>query len=103
MHLSHANALWLLRPVKPFAESKSRLSPPLDSAARAALSRDLLRRVLLSAGDANLFAGVVVVSRDADVRACATPTSTPRWSRRAAQRLRRAPMQLWCCRRICRL
>lgn len=72
MHLSHANALWLLVPVKPFAESKSRLSPPLDSAARAALSRDLLHRVLLSAGDANLFAGVVVVSRDADVRACAT-------------------------------
>lgn len=66
-----AGALWLLVPVKPFAESKSRLSPPLDGPARAALSRDLLRRLLRSAQDAALFAGVLVISRDAEVRDCA--------------------------------
>lgn len=64
-------ALWLLVPVKPFAESKSRLSPPLNDAERAALSRELLRRLLRSARDAAIFAGVLVVSRDAEVRACA--------------------------------
>ncbi len=65
-------SLWLLVPVKPFAESKSRLSPPLDGAARAALSRELLERLLSSAQAAATFAGVLVVSRDAEVRACAS-------------------------------
>ncbi len=71
MSESPPHALWLLVPVKPFAESKSRLAPPLDGAARAALSRNLLQRLLRSAQDAAIFAGVLVVSRDPAVRACA--------------------------------
>ncbi len=71
MAASRPHALWLLVPVKPFAESKSRLAPPLDAAARAALSHDLLRRLLMCARDADLFAGILVVSRDPVVRDCA--------------------------------
>jgi 2-phospho-L-lactate guanylyltransferase len=67
----HPNALWLLVPVKPFAESKSRLAPPLSAEMRASLSRTLLRRLLLAASDAGLFAGMIVVSRDSAVRDCA--------------------------------
>ena len=56
--------LWLLIPVKPFAEGKSRLAATLDIEERARLSRRLLRRVLQIARESELFAGMLVVSRD---------------------------------------
>ncbi|MFN8490234.1 MAG: 2-phospho-L-lactate guanylyltransferase [Caldilineaceae bacterium] len=56
--------LWLLAPVKPFAESKSRLANALAPAARAALSQELLARLLTCAREAGVLAGVAVVSRD---------------------------------------
>jgi 2-phospho-L-lactate/phosphoenolpyruvate guanylyltransferase len=59
--------LWLLIPVKPFVEGKSRLSPVLDADERAALSRQLLENVLTLAQASDLFAGVLVVSRDEGV------------------------------------
>lgn len=59
--------LWLLVPVKPFREGKSRLAPLLDNEERAALSRSLLEQLLDAAGEANLFAGIAVISRDVEV------------------------------------
>jgi 2-phospho-L-lactate/phosphoenolpyruvate guanylyltransferase len=62
-----ADGLWLLVPVKPFGEGKSRLAPLLAASERATLSRVLLERLLEAAQDAAVFAGIVVVSRDPDV------------------------------------
>jgi 2-phospho-L-lactate guanylyltransferase len=59
--------LWVLIPVKPFGEGKSRLAPQLSRAERAELSRVLLLRLLAAVADAALFDGCVVVSRDAAV------------------------------------
>jgi 2-phospho-L-lactate guanylyltransferase len=56
--------LWLLIPVKPFSEGKSRLASTLDIDERARLSRRLLRRVLQITRESKLFAGSLVVSRD---------------------------------------
>jgi 2-phospho-L-lactate guanylyltransferase len=63
--------LWLAVPVKPLAESKSRLSPALDARGRVALSRRLLAHVLGAAQAAGVLAGILVVSRDPAVRALA--------------------------------
>ena len=57
--------LWLLTPVKPFDESKSRLAAILSRAERAELTRALLERTLQVARDSGRFAGLLVVSRDA--------------------------------------
>jgi 2-phospho-L-lactate guanylyltransferase len=59
--------LWLLIPVKPFAEGKSRLAATLDNDERALLSRRLLRRVLQISRISELFAGILVISRDPEV------------------------------------
>jgi 2-phospho-L-lactate/phosphoenolpyruvate guanylyltransferase len=56
--------LWLLIPVKPFRESKSRLAPVMDVGERAALSRQLLEDTLALAQQSGLFAAILVVSRD---------------------------------------
>lgn len=56
--------LWLLAPVKPFAESKSRLAEVLALAERAMFSQEMLARLLACAREADVLAGVVVVSRD---------------------------------------
>ncbi len=56
--------LWLLVPVKPFSEGKSRLADTLDIDERAGLSRRLLRNVLQITRDSELFTGILVVSRD---------------------------------------
>lgn len=58
--------LWVLIPVKPFGEGKSRLAPRLSRAQRAELSRALLARVLHATAAENMpaIAGRVVVSRD---------------------------------------
>jgi 2-phospho-L-lactate guanylyltransferase len=71
---------WLLAPVKPLAEAKSRLAPVLDAAERSALTRRLLARTLALARQSGLFACLLVVSRDPQVweiaraaGACALP------------------------------
>jgi 2-phospho-L-lactate guanylyltransferase len=56
--------LWLLTPVKPFDESKSRLAAVLSRAGRAELTRALLERTLQVARDSGRFTGLLVVSRD---------------------------------------
>jgi 2-phospho-L-lactate guanylyltransferase len=59
--------LWLLVPVKPFDEGKSRLAGVLPADARAALSQAMLARVLDRAQASGVLAGVLVVSRDPHV------------------------------------
>lgn len=66
-----AEQLWLIIPVKPFDEGKSRLAPALAPAERSALARRLFTRVLDTAQASGLFAGIAVISRDAAVRALA--------------------------------
>lgn len=61
--------LWLLMPVKPFAEGKSRLAAVLSVAERAALNHQLFHHVLQQALAAEVLAGVLVISRDAGVLA----------------------------------
>lgn len=60
--------LWLIVPVKPFAEAKSRLAQILTPDERADLMRRLLKGVLHAVQTSGLFAGMLVVSRDAEVR-----------------------------------
>jgi 2-phospho-L-lactate/phosphoenolpyruvate guanylyltransferase len=55
---------WLLAPVKPFAEAKSRLAAVLTRAERALLMQSLLERTLALAQASSLFDSVLVVSRD---------------------------------------
>ncbi len=64
--------LWLLVPVKPFGEGKSRLADVLAPAARAALSREMLARILDQAHAAHALAGIIVVSRDPNALAQAS-------------------------------
>lgn len=64
--------LWLIVPVKPFGEGKSRLAPSLSTEERALLSRRLLERLLAAALQAGVFAGIAVISRDPAVRALAS-------------------------------
>jgi 2-phospho-L-lactate guanylyltransferase len=68
--------LWLLIPVKPFSESKSRLADTLDVAQRAQLSRRLLRHVLQIARESDLFTRMLVISRDQTVLREATRAGT---------------------------
>jgi len=63
--------LWLVVPVKPFAEAKSRLAQVLSPAERGALMQTLLLRVLTAARVSGLFAGILIISRDATVLALA--------------------------------
>jgi 2-phospho-L-lactate guanylyltransferase len=64
-------ALWLVVPVKPLAEGKSRLAGVIPAAARADLSRRWLTHLLQTAQQWGGFAGVAVVSRDPAVWALA--------------------------------
>lgn len=61
--------LWLLIPVKPLCQAKSRLAGHLGPAERAELSRRLLSNVLGAARSAGVLAGILVVSRDKSVLA----------------------------------
>jgi len=63
--------LWVVIPVKPFEQAKSRLADVLPVAARAALMRELLAGVLARVREADLPAAVLVISRDAAVRSFA--------------------------------
>ena len=56
--------LWLVIPVRPFAEGKTRLAQALTPDARAALMRELLAGVLAQVEESGLLAGTVVISRD---------------------------------------
>lgn len=57
-------SLWLIMPVKPFHEAKSRLNGVLSENQRAKLSAHLLVRTLSIAAATQLFERTVVVSRD---------------------------------------
>ncbi|NJN82585.1 MAG: 2-phospho-L-lactate guanylyltransferase [Caldilineaceae bacterium] len=59
--------LWLIVPVKPFDEGKSRLAGTLDAGSRAKMSRLWLTGILTTARASHLFAGILVVSRDQNV------------------------------------
>jgi len=61
--------LWLIAPVKPFAEGKSRLASVLSYQQRYALNRHLFHNLLARAQATQLFAGVIVVGRDPQVLA----------------------------------
>jgi 2-phospho-L-lactate guanylyltransferase len=56
--------LWLVIPVKPFGEAKTRLAGALSSQERADLMRELLTGVLAQVRESGLLAGTVVISRD---------------------------------------
>ena len=56
--------LWLLVPVKPFQQGKSRLTEVLAVNERVALNQAMLAHVLASAQAAEVLAGILVVSRD---------------------------------------
>jgi 2-phospho-L-lactate/phosphoenolpyruvate guanylyltransferase len=56
--------LWLIVPVKPLIQGKSRLSPLLSASERHRLSRNLLVNTLAAAVDVDLLARVLVISRD---------------------------------------
>lgn len=66
-----APTLWIVIPVKPLREGKSRLAAALSADARAALSRRWLTHVLTTVAAWGRAAGVLVISRDARVLALA--------------------------------
>jgi len=66
------HSLWLIVPIKPFAQSKSRLASTLTVEGRTLLIRTLFRHVLVTARASQLFSGILVVSRDADALAIAS-------------------------------
>lgn len=71
-NLARANfALWLIVPVKPFGEGKSRLASIGSPDLRAELSQSWLTHVLTTAKAWGRFAGIAVISRDAMVLALA--------------------------------
>ena len=59
--------LWLIVPIKPFGEGKSRLAGVLPTSTRATLSRQLFRHVITQALASPILAGILVVSRDPGV------------------------------------
>jgi 2-phospho-L-lactate guanylyltransferase len=60
-------ALWLIVPVKPFGEGKSRLAAVLSPEMRAELSQRWLTHLLTVAKEWGGFVGMAVISRDAAV------------------------------------
>jgi 2-phospho-L-lactate guanylyltransferase len=56
--------IWVVVPIKPLAEAKSRLAPLLDAGARRELVLDLLRHTLEVLAAVEGLAGVLVVSSD---------------------------------------
>lgn len=58
---------WLLLPVKPFSQGKSRLSSNLHEHERLVLNRALMRHVFETARTSHLFENIVVISRDVEV------------------------------------
>ena len=64
--------LWLIAPVKPFAEGKSRLATVLSWQQRRALNQALFHNLLAQAKAAQLFTGVIAVGRDPQILAGVT-------------------------------
>jgi 2-phospho-L-lactate guanylyltransferase len=58
---------WIVVPVKPFHETKTRLAPVLDTVQRADLTRRLLAQQLATLAPFRLLAHLVVISRGTDV------------------------------------
>jgi len=65
------SGLWLVVPVKPFGEGKSRLASELSPTERAGVSRQMLVHLMEVAAASRVLAGVLVVSRDPNVLALA--------------------------------
>lgn len=65
------SGLWLVVPVKPFGEGKSRLASQLSPTERAGVSRQMLVHLMEVAAASRVLAGVIVVSRDPAVLALA--------------------------------
>ena len=63
---------WIVIPVKPFQETKTRLAPALDAQQRAALTRRLLDQQLATLAPFRPRARLAVISRGAEVLARAT-------------------------------
>ncbi|MXY92640.1 MAG: 2-phospho-L-lactate guanylyltransferase [Caldilineaceae bacterium SB0670_bin_27] len=65
------SGLWVVVPVKPFNEGKSRLAAQITPQQRCALNRELLSRTLTAINQAQLDAEILVVSRDSRALAAA--------------------------------
>ncbi len=63
--------LWVVIPVKPFNEGKSRLAACISPQQRHALNRELLTRTLTAINQAQIDAQILVVSRDTHALAAA--------------------------------
>ncbi|MYH60460.1 MAG: hypothetical protein F4148_01365, partial [Caldilineaceae bacterium SB0675_bin_29] len=63
--------LWVVVPVKPFNEGKSRLAAHITPQQRRALNRELLIRTLTAINQAHLDAEILVISRDTHALAVA--------------------------------
>lgn len=63
--------LWVVVPVKPFNEGKSRLAAHISPQQRRALNRELLTRTLTAINQAHLDAQILVISRDPHALAAA--------------------------------
>ena len=61
-----SSGLWVVVPVKPFNEGKSRLAACISPQQRHALNRELLTRTLAAINMAQIDAQIVVVSRDSN-------------------------------------
>ena len=68
---SNRSSLWVVVPVKPFSEGKSRLAGYISPQERRALNRELLTRTLAAIHQAHIDAQIVVVSRDRNALAVA--------------------------------
>ena len=66
-----SSGLWVVVPVKPFNEGKSRLAACISPQQRHALNRELLTRTLAAINMAQIDAQIVVVSRDSNALAVA--------------------------------
>ena len=65
------SGLWIIVPVKPFNEGKSRLAACIPPQQRRALNRELLTRTLAAINQTHLDAQILVVSRDTNALAIA--------------------------------
>lgn len=62
-----AEVVWVVVPVKPLAQSKSRLADLLSAESRARLTRSLLTHLLITIEQSAVVTQTLVVTRDADV------------------------------------
>ncbi|MCO5186359.1 MAG: 2-phospho-L-lactate guanylyltransferase [Anaerolineae bacterium] len=65
--MMQAEVVWVVVPVKPLAQSKSRLAELLSAESRAMLTRSLLTHLLVTIEQSAAVAQTLVVTRDPDV------------------------------------